>query len=753
MKQLWLIFSLLSLASALEAQVLVKGTVRDNKGRILIGASVTLKGTYDGAVSDSLGNFRFETEEQGSLELEASLAGYRSQVVPITLPASLSDLQFELKEQITELNAVVITAGSFEASDKAKGAVLTSLDIVTTPSANADVTTAFRSLPGTQQVGESEGLFVRGGAASESKIYMDGALVNNFFFTSTPGIATRGRFNPFLFKGTVFSTGGYSALYGQALSSALLLESVDLPEQSSADVGISVIGLSAGVQQLAKDKKSSWGVSGSYSNLGLAFSLIKQRQEFYRVPTTSTFDANFRIKTKRGGFIKYYGYLATNQVGFRNNNMDSIGLQDAFRLRNINTYQSINWKERLGNGWRIQALLSFSTNRDRISNDLQDAADKPVMIDQPAFLAFQDFSVVSRAQYAQARVVFEKKLSGLSAIRFGSDYFYSRERLSYTAFNGFMVMDTLQDNLGSVFAESDVYITNGLALKLGIRGEYAQLLDRFNLAPRASLAYKLSERTTASFAYGIFYQNPERRLLPATPGLDFARADHYILQVTKQGTDRLLRGEVFYKRYAQLYKTGFNPVGRAVAINNNGSGYAQGIELFWRDKKTLKNVDYWISYSYLDTRRDFLNYPMRMQPNFAANHTASLVFKRFVTDWKTGFNVSYNFASGRPHYHIGIDPQTNAPTLTDRGKTIAFNSMSFSVNYLPNLGKKGKKAFAVWVLSVNNVLNQKQVFNYRYSTDGSRREAILPPSRQFVFIGCFLSFGIDRTQDAINNNL
>jgi hypothetical protein len=33
-----------------------------------------------------------------------------------------------------------------------------------------------------------------------------------------------------LFKGTVFSTGGYSALYGQALSSALILESIDLPE-------------------------------------------------------------------------------------------------------------------------------------------------------------------------------------------------------------------------------------------------------------------------------------------------------------------------------------------------------------------------------------------------------------------------------------------------------------------------------------------------------------------------------------------
>ena len=71
---------------------------------------------------------------------------------------------------------------------------------------------------------------------------MDGNLVNNFFYSSTPGIATRGRFNPFLFKGTVFSTGGYSALYGKALSSALILESTDLPEKIQADPGIFTSG-------------------------------------------------------------------------------------------------------------------------------------------------------------------------------------------------------------------------------------------------------------------------------------------------------------------------------------------------------------------------------------------------------------------------------------------------------------------------------------------------------------------------------
>ncbi len=51
----------------------------------------------------------------------------------------------------------------------------------------------------------------------------------------------------------------------------------------------------------------------------------------------------------------------------------------------------------------------------------------------------------------------------------------------------------------------------------------------------------------------------------------------------------------------------------------------------WRDKKTIKNFDYWISYSYLDTKRNYLNYTEQLMPNFAATHTASIVMKRFFT--------------------------------------------------------------------------------------------------------------------------
>jgi len=735
-------------------QVKISGKVTDNKNLPVRGVSVTIVDSYDGSTSDSLGNFSFSTTEVGSKTLNVTMAGYSVSNTKIDIVNTPILLNITIKELITELNAVTITAGAFEASDKKKGTVLSSLDIVTTAGSNGDITGALKTLPGTQQVGESEGLFVRGGSATESKIFIDGSLVNNFFYSSLPGLATRGRFNPFLFKGTMFSTGGYSALYGQALSAALILESADLPERTEASLSLSAIGIGGGIQKLAKNKKAAWGVSYNYTNLSLAFAVIKQKVDFFKTPVYHQGDANFRIKTKKGGFIKYYGYASWNQTGIRNPDIDSVQLKNAFNIENVNTFQNISWRENIGNGWKANTALSFSTNKDDIGNELLNSENQKQQFFSPSGYAGKNFSLVNKAQYAQAKVVLEKRLKGINTLRFGSDYFYSKEKTIYTLFDGSKFIDVVNDNLYAAFAETDLYITKDLALKAGSRLEHSEQINKWNIAPRASVAYKFKDKSQLSFAYGIFYQNPERRYLPVlSSNVGYSKATHYILQYQVSKNNRIFRTEMFYKNYNALFKTAVNNFGREVAANNNGFGYAKGVEVFWRDKTTIKNLDYWISYSYLDTKRNYLNFPGSLTPSFAASHTASFVAKKFVTAWKTGFNMSYNFASGRPYYNLRYDNVQSKYIIKEEGKTINYNSLSFSMNYLPNIGKTNKKTFIVWVLSLTNVLGQEQIFNYNFSSLNNNKVAVIPPSKRFLYIGCFLSFGIDRSQEAINNNL
>lgn len=723
------------------AQVRISGTVKDKKGRNLAGASLTLKGSYDGAVTDSTGFFSFITFEIGEKTLVAGNAGFTSAEQTIQIEKDNIEASFSLKDKVSELKAVMVTAGAFETGDKKRAAtLLNSIDIATTGGANADIAAAVKILPGAQQVGESEGLFVRGGAGYETKQFIDGTVVSNPFFASVPDIASRGRFSPFLFKGTVFTTGGYSALYGEALSAALILESIDMPEQSQASASVAPLFLGGGFQQLAKNKKSSWGVNYGYTNLKLYFEIVKQRPDYFKVPKLHTADANFRCKTKNGGIIKYYGTVATINTGLRRPDLDSTDIKDAFDVKNLNWYNNLSWRESFGKGWKMNLGFSYSYNRDNLMQQLQDKNNQPQTFPTKPWLDIKIFKLDQRQDLTAFKAVFDKKISGISVLRFGGEYWYAFNKSRYNQSNF-----TLKDHFKSLFTEADLYITNDIAAKIGLRAEHSSIINKTNFAPRLSVAYKTGKQAQVSLAYGVFYQKPENTQLVETTDLGYTKAIHYIANYQKMTKDYTLRAEVFYKNYDDLVKT-------TPTVNNNGKGYAQGFELFWRDKKTIKNFDYWISYSYLDTERDFLNFPIQMTPKFAAKHTTSLVTKKFVMKWKTGFNFTYTYATGRPYYNLTNNTPTGKFEIADRGRTRDYHNFGFSCNYIPTLGKSTKN-FIVLIASVTNVLGNKQVFGYNYSYNGLRREAITPPADRFFFIGAFFSWGVDRTQDAINNNL
>jgi len=725
------------------AQIKITGTTKDQRGRKLIGVSVSVKNSYDGGISDSSGNFSFKTFEKGEVVVEAKLIDYKGAEQKVTIGKETIVLNFMLKEELNELKAVTVTAGSFEAGDKKRAStVLSSIDIVTTANANGDITGALKTLPGAQQVGEQEGLFVRGGAGYETKQFIDGSYVNNPFFSGAENIATRGRFSPFLFKGTVFSTGGYSALYGQALSSALILESIDLPERSEVDASISTVFVGVGTQHLAKDKKSSYGFNYGYTNVGLYFGLVKQTPDYFTVPAFHALEGNFRIRTKKG-FLKFYTSLNSQDLGLRRQNIDSLDLKNAFGLKNTNWYNNISYKQSFGSGWKMNLSASYSTNKDDIFSQIQNQNNQYT----PTGLSYIDnsnFTLKNTVNVSQLKAVFDKKLTGISVLRFGSEYWHTYNKGIYNNY-----LQTLNDDFAAAFAETDLYLTNAIAAKIGARYEYSSILKQPNFAPRVSIAYKTGKDAQMSVAYGEFYQKPENNILNVAKltntNLGYTKATHFIANYSKSNSFYNFRVEAFYKKYNDLVKTYPN-------YDNSGTGYAQGVELFWRDKKTIQNLDYWISYSYLDTKRNFSNYPTELQPTFAANHTASFVAKRFVVKWKTGFNFTYSYATGRPYYNFQTDVN-NKWSIADQGKTIDYNSVGFSVNYLPNLGKKNTKTFIVLVASVTNLLNQKQIFGYSYNYNGSYKQPILPPAPQFFFLGCFLSWGVDRSQDAINNNL
>ncbi|MEP7170405.1 MAG: TonB-dependent receptor, partial [Bacteroidota bacterium] len=372
-----------------------------------------------------------------------------------------------------------------------------------------------------------------------------------------------------------------------------------------------------------------------------------------------------------------------------------------FSLRNNNFYSNISYKEIIKNKWTVFSSASYSKNIDHVNI----GSDK----------------LVSKTDVTQGRITVTRNLGELTLIRFGGEL---QKPVYNTSFNQYVIdKDELYE---AAYTEADIYITKKLVSRLGGRLEHSKLLDKYNIAPRASVAYKVSTNNQFSFAYGDFFQLPDQRYIAVLNNLDFEKATHYILNFQHLDDKRTFRIEGYYKDYTHLLKI-------IPDTNTNGSGYAKGFEIFLRDKKTIRYGDYWISYSYLDTKRNYLNYPESIIPTFASKHTFSVVFKYFFPKPSISAGITYVYATGRTYYTPLFDPD----------KTKDYNILSLTFNKLTSI----KKHFTVIVASIGNVLGFENVYTYNYSSDGKRKEGVGATQLRSFFVGIFISIGEDRNEE------
>jgi len=162
----------------------------------------------------------------------------------------------------------------------------------------------------------------------------------------------------------------------------------------------------------------------------------------------------------------------------------------------------------------------------------------------------------------------------------------------------------------------------------------------------------------------------------------------------------------------------------------DGRGYARGLDVFWRDSKSIANTDFWISYSFLDTKRLYQDFPNEVAPSFASAHNFSLVTKTFVTEIKSQIGLTYSFASPRS-YHNPNDSDFMS------GRTPSYHDLSFNVSYLMN-------SQVIVHAMVNNALGIKNVFGYRYADEPNAegvfaRRPIGPAAPRILFLGVFIT--------------
>jgi hypothetical protein len=696
-------------AGTLWAQGVITGRVADIKGEPVPGANVFLDGTYDGTTTLADGSFEFATEESGKQTLVVRFIGYKEFKKEVDLDLKSITVEAVLTEALNQLEAVTITAGSFQASDESRRTIFKAMDIATTAGATADIAGALNTLPGTQKVGESGRLFVRGGDGNEARTFIDGMVVMNAYNVSSPKAPSRGRFLPFMFKGTSFSTGGYSAEYGQALSSTLVLDSKDKPEMTCTDFGILSVG--ADVTHTQVWERSSLAGKIQYTDIRPYFDLINQEVDWITPPSSIESNTVFRHEIGKNGMLKAYGNFNHTSFSLYQHDIDDPSVKWQYDLTNDYGYFNTTYRTIISENWSVRSGLSYTNMKNDVVTD-----------GDPVFEAERG---------AHVKTVVEGSVSDHIELRTGTEVI--GRNYSVDVRNNIKAFDEV---IGSWFAESDLYASNNFVTRAGARVEYNSLLDQLSVDPRFSLACKLGGNGNLSLAYGKFRQSPGNELLRADNSLKSEKADHYIASYQVIDSKRTFRAEVFHKRYYDLVKYA-NIEG--TLLNNNGNGYARGVEFFWRDNSTFKNTDYWISYSFTDSERDYLNFPYMATPVFVSRHNFSFVYKHFFPRLKTQFGITYSFASGRPYN----DPNKEA---FNAGRTPSYHDVSLNIAYLP-------RANVILYFSATNLPGRDNIFGYEFSSqpngDVYNRRPIRQAARRFLLAGIFITLSRDKSKNQL----
>ncbi|WP_340113360.1 TonB-dependent receptor [Maribellus mangrovi] len=693
------------------AQTNISGVVTDKHGEPITGVNIFIEDTYDGASSDDEGRFSFRTTENGKQVLMATFIGYKSWEQEIELSAEVH-VQIELQESVNTLDAVTITAGSFTANDEGRASVMKPLDIYTTPSANGDVMAAIRTMPGTQASADDGRLLVRGGDVYETATYIDGLVAAKPYYSKTPDVATRGRFAPSLFNGVQFNTGGYSAEYGQALSSVLVLNSTGKAENDNT--GISLMSIGGEANHTSSWDKSSLMLSGGYVNFAGYDKLFNSNIDWVKPVESVNGTAVFRYKPRSSGLFKAYfttdyGKLAYNVPAGSDSNPMKIS------NRGITVYSNLSYRDCIFDKtcYRVGVSATFQDQKTGIGADDVDTREWSV---ESRFAVIHDLSEGIKLTWG----------ANETSHLYNQDYIRA-EGENYTG--------EFDDHLFGVFVEPEIKFTKNLAIRPGLRSEYSSVINKWNVAPRFAVALKTGENAQLSAAWGMYHQTPQPDCLKLKTDLDFEKATHYILSYQFGNvSERLFRAEAYYKTYLDLISHSAGENGLPTNLQNTGNGYAGGFDIFWRDQKSIKGFDYWITYSYIDTKRKYKYYPEKVTPEFISDHTFSVVGKYWVSKINTQIGMSFTAASGRPYN------EPNSNTFNGE-RTKMYSDLSLNFSHVFYLGNH----YSVFYCSVNNVLGNDNILSYRPTgiADAHGNYSLVPVKRdlkRMVFVGLFLNF-------------
>ena len=784
--KLYIFFIFLFIGSTVLAQSRIKisGKVidADNQGLELV--NVRIGGTTQGTLTDLKGEYELTVASQDSIEIIFSCLGYRTEKRVLAAPQGNVVLNMRLYTKDKKLGEVVVTEIRKQTSTLQK---IDAKDLRLMPDASGgSIESMLSTLAGVNSSNELSSQYsVRGGNFDENIVYVNGIEIYRPLLVRSGQQEGLSFINPDMVGSIGFSSGGYSAEYGDKMSSVLDI-TYKQPEAFEGAVSASFLGASAMIGHSTKRFSQLHGFR--YKTNSTLLSSLDTKGEYdpsffdYQTYLTYKFSPNWNISllgnisnniynfTPQERTTKYGTYTSASQfkVYFDGQEKDKFQtffgalslnygvskytalslLASAFATNEIVTYDITGeyWLDELdmaNNGGvpQTSGTLGYGTCHEHARNRLNASVFAIAAKGATRFgknelkygVNFQHEIIKDRVREWELRDSAGYSLphtgNGIDLVSSLSSY----QNMQSNRFS-FYAQDTYK-----LRAKSGFYTFTG-----GIRGSYWGFNKEFILSPRASVGYipNFNDRLTFRFATGLYYQAPfykelrdtvrtgENYVVRLNRSIKSQRSIHFVL-----GSDYSFRAvnrpfkftaELYYKKLDNLIPYEVDNVRIWYSGRNESKGYAAGLDLKLFGQ-FVPGTDSWLSFSLMRTQETIGG--IKVPRPTEQRYSVALFFQDYVPRFpKYKFSLRAIWSDGLP---------VGAPRLGRQAgyfRTTPYRRVDIGASRLlvggeDRLMKRGFFRYfkSIWIgLDVFNLLDISNVNSYYWVTDIYNHQSAVP---------------------------
>ena len=765
------LFVLVSAFSAMAQSFTLSGTVVDAEGNPVELASVACLSQAKVTMTDLKGKFSIVLQSADSVVVRFSMVGYKSRQRVLRNPRGRQTLRIVLSP-MESLDEVVVTERRRQLTQSEQ------LDIKDTRNSPSTTGNAVEELiqqqAGVSSHNEMSSQYnVRGGSFDENAIYINNVEVYRPFLVRSGQQEGLSVINPDMVGSIAFSTGGFSAKYGDKMSSALDI-TYRQPTRTEATASVSLLGASAYIGTQGKKFSMSHGLRYKTNKylVGTLDTDGEYKPDFLDYQTFICFRPNQHWSVDFIGNISenHYTFLPTNRETSFGTLTDVKSFKVYFDGQEKDIFRTffgaLDITRRFGKRTALSLVASAFYTKEQETYDIQgqywlDDVSNNENIGVGTYMEHARNYLTGHVENLKLMLKHKTNKHDVEAavsikfekVKENSTEYEMRDSSGYSIPHSADRLDLIyslrsQNEIDSHRLEgylADIYkFATGserqsfFTLNYGLRFNHWSFNGETTLSPRASLAIvpAFNQDVTFRFATGVYYQAPFYKELRDTStvngrtivtlneniksqqSIHFVAAFDYRFKMLSRPFK--LTTEAYYKRFHNLIPYNVNNVKVTYYGENLCNGYATGID-FKLYGEFVPGTDSWLTFSLMKTRQTLegVSLPLPTDQRYSINLHFTDYFPG-TERWKMTLRLAY--ADGLPFGppHSGIERMIfRAP---------AYKRADIGLSYLLAQPKEQRLWFKNMWLAADclNLFGINNVNSYYWVTDVNNNQYAVP---------------------------